>query len=98
MGRFERVLEVNGSRVSLIKHLRCNALPYRLGDKTLEAGLVLVGATKLNTSSFPFASVSYSRDNSVILDDIQAYDLDVELGLFLLSLRHAIVCSTLLPT
>merc|ERR1739838_593174 len=38
---------------------------------------------------------SYSRDNSVILNNIQAYDLDVELGLFFLSLKHKRVCSTL---
>merc|ERR1739838_770304 len=38
---------------------------------------------------------SYSRDNSVILNNIQAYDLDVELGLFFLSLKHTCVCSTL---
>ena len=62
----------------------------RSDDKTLEAGLNLVGATRFQPNLHFLFNKRYSRDNSVILYFIQAYDLDVELGLLFLSFKPSV--------
>merc|ERR1712105_131021 len=51
-----------------------------LDDKALEAEIFSCWGNTASYRLFYSLELCYSRDNSVILNIIQAYDLDVELG------------------